>query len=222
MKSRVLNFLILSLLLPMLFLPVACKNSEDYFSYVSDERSDIFCARTEDYDVTVSCMEREHPFATDGVVSPRSKTVEVVLAEKTPSGAEYEIYFLEDMPRGGDMSFRNVTGDYYFSRGVEEFPSGSLSLRIVCGEKTSELFLTSVKTDKTLSTAKALDLAVSAEKETIAAMSGKSFEGEFHVRLLRRDKNYYYVGIAHPENGTVSLLLDGETGEILARRESKI
>lgn len=213
----------LSLLLPLLFLPVGCKQAPDYFAFVSDVRSDIFRAETPEFEVTVSCLEREHPFAPDGVVSPKSRTVEVVLAEKSPSGGEYEVYFLEDMPRGGDMSFRNVTGDYYFSRGVENFPSGSLSLRIVYGETTKELFLTSVKSEKTLLPEEALSLAVSAERETVAALtSGKTFCGEFYVRLLRRDKNYYYVGIVRPGNGTVSLLLDGETGEVLARRESAI
>ncbi len=220
MKRRSLCFLTLALLLPLLFLPVGCKKTENYFAFVSDIRSDIFCAETDAFTVTVSCLEREHPFAVDGIVSPKSKTVEVILTEKAATGAEYEVYFLEDMPRGGDMTFQNVTGDYYFSRGVEEFPSGSLSLRIVSGDKIEELFLTSVKTQKTLTPEEALSFAVAAEKDTINSLTQDRFGGEFHVRLLRRDKNYYYVGIAHPESGTLSLLLDSETGEVLARRQS--
>lgn len=223
MKKRSLCFLMLSLLLPLLFLPAGCKKNPDYTRFVSDVRSDIFCAETEAFTVTVSCMERERPFFPDGVVSEKSKTVEVVLAEKSPSGGEYEVYFLEDMPRGGDMSFRSVTGDYYFSRGVEDFPSGSLSLRIVSPVGTKELFLTSVKTPKTLTAEEALSFALSAEKEAVSALTqGDTFLGELYVRLLRRDKNYYYVGIVRPQNGTISLLLDAETGEVLARRESKL
>lgn len=220
MKRRSLCFFTLAMLLPLLFLPVGCKKKEDYSAYLSDIRCDIFRAETDLFTVTVSCMEREHPFAADGIVSDMCKTVEVVLAEKTVSGAEYEVYFLEDMPRGGDMSFRNVTGDHYFSRGVEEFPTGSLSLRIVSGDKIEELFLTSVKSENTLTPKEALSFAVEAEKDTIARMTNETFGGEFHVRLIRRDKNYYYVGIVHPEMGTVSLLLDAETGAVLARRES--
>ena len=48
---------------------------------------------------------------------------------------------------------------------------------------------------------------------------GGVFYGEFHVRLLRRDKTYYYVGIVNSKGDILSLLLDSETGEILARRE---
>lgn len=38
------------------------------------------------------------------------------------------------------------------------------------------------------------------------------------MRLLRRDKNYYYVGITDCTGKTISLLLNAETGEVLARR----
>ena len=196
-----------------------CKQT-DYSLNISDERSDLFCAETEEFSVLVSCIERERPFLADGIVSPRVKTVEAVLTEKTLSGKEYEIYFLEDVPRGGEMSFRNVSGDYYYSRGVDVFPSGSVSLRIISGSETIELAATSVKSADTLTTKEALDHALSAEKETIARMSEGGFRGEFHVRLLRRDKTYYYVGIIDTQGHTVSLLLDSETGDVLARRET--
>ena len=44
---------------------------------------------------------------------------------------------------------------------------------------------------------------------------------EFYVRLLKRDKPYYYVGITDRDGNTLSLLLDGATGEVLARRDPK-
>lgn len=210
--------LILVLSLPMIL--TGCTRI-DYFDYVSDERSDLFCAETETFSILISCVYRERPFLTDGVVSAKSKTVEAVLTEKEASGQEYEIYFLEDVPRGGEMSFRSVSGDYSYSRGVEEFPSDSISLRVICGDERVELMATSVKTEKTLSVREALEYAVEAEKETIDRMSTGEFCGEFHVRLLRRDKNYYYIGIVDTEGGTLSLLLDSETGAVLARRDKR-
>ena len=211
---------LLALLLPILLLPLftACQNI-DYTSYISDERSDIFCAETEDFSVVVSCVEREYPFMTDGIVGQRSKTVEATLTEKAPSGCEYELYFIEDMPRGGEMSFRSVSGDWYYSRGVQEFPSGSISLRILRDGKPTEIAATSVKNPNTLSVSEALNYAIDAETATIDSLTDGGFFGEFHVRLLRRDKNYYYVGIVDREGKTVCLLLDAETGAVLARRE---
>ena len=211
---------LLFLLLPILLLPLltACKNI-DYNAYISDERSDIFCAETENYSIVVSCIEREYPFMTDGIVGTRSKTVEATLTEKEPTGCEYEIYFLEDVPRGGEMSFRSVSGDFYYSRGVEEFPNGSISLRILRDGTPTEIAATSIKNGNTLSTSEALNFAINAEKAEIENLTNGSFAGEFHVRLLRRDKNYYYIGIVDRNGRTICLLLDAETGAVLARRE---
>lgn len=219
MKQRVLKFFLFTLCI-VTFLSLTACGSTDYYQFVSDERSDLFYAETEKFSLALSCVDREHPFLTDGVVSPRSKTVEITLTEKQPTGEKYEVYLLEDVPRGGEMSFRNVTSDYYYSRGVEEFPGGTVSLRVIGGGETVELAATSVKNEKTLSAREALEFAVAAEKETIKNLSTDGFRGEFHVRLLRRDKNYYYVGIVDSSGGTVSLLLDSETGAVLARRQS--
>lgn len=209
---------ILTCLMP-LFLLTGC-GDYDYCMHISDERSDLFVAETEEYTLTVSCCTRENPYLLDGVVCTKSKLIDAVLTERTPTGAEYEIYFLEDVPKGGDMSFRSVTGDYSYSRSVEEFPTGSISLRVVKNGTPLELVATSVKTEQTLTPASALEKAISAEKERVDSMTRDGiFYGEFHVRLLRRDKNYYYVGIIDEQGGILSLLLDSETGEVLARRD---
>lgn len=216
MKKFFLAFLTLLLMIPALS---AC-GKYDYSVHVSDEKSDIFCAETETYTLTVACVTREYPFLCDGVTANRSTLLEAVLTEKTPSGGEYEIYFLGDSQKGGDMSFRSVTGDYFYSRTAESFPEETLSVRIVKDGTAEEVLMTSVKTEATLSPADALGKAVEAEKETIQKMTrGGRFCGEFHVRLLRRDKTYWYVGIVNEQGDILALLLDSETGEVLARRE---
>lgn len=209
---------VLTCLMPLLLL-TGC-GGYDYFEHVSDEKSDLFLAETDEFTLTVSCCTRENPYLLDGVVCTKSKLVDAVLAERQPTGAEYEIYFLEDVPKGGDMSFRSVTGDYSYTRSVEEFPSGSVSLRVVKNGTPLDLVATSVKTERTLSTSAVLQKAIDAEKERVDALTRDGvFYGEFHVRLLRRDKNYYYVGIIDEQGGILSLLLDSETGEVLARRD---
>ncbi len=216
MKKCFLAFLSLFLLLPALS---AC-GKYDYSAHISDERSDLFLAETEDYTLTVACVSREHPFLLDGIAAPRTDLLEAVLTEKTPSGAEFELYFLEDVPRGGDMSFRSTTGDWFYSRTAERFPEGSVSVKVVKDGVAEELLATGVKTEHTLSSREALARAVEAEREKIGGMTvGGKFCGEFHVRLLRRDKNYWYVGIVDGGGGILALLLDSETGEVLARRQ---
>lgn len=215
MKRTLLPILMTFVLLPLV---TAC-GKYDYSAHISDERSDLFCAETEEFSLTVACVEREYPFLCDGKCAPRSKTVEATLTEKTKTGAEYEFYFLEDEPKGGEMSFRSVSGDYYYSRGTETFPTGSLSLRVVKDGTPCDLIATSVKTPSTLSPSDALSRAETAERDYFKALIRDGvFRAELHVRLLRRDKNYYYVGVVDEEGKTLSLLLDAETGNVLASR----
>ena len=127
----------------------------------------------------------------------------------------------EEKDWGGETSFRNTRGDYFYSQTVEAFPETSVTMRIVWDGGERELTATSVKNENTISVDEALDFALKKEKDTVARMTrnGKFF-GEFYVRLLRRNTNYYYVGIVDTDGKTISLLLNSETGEVLARREN--
>ncbi len=102
---------------------------------------------------------------------------------------------------------------------VRKFPEGSVTVQIKWEDETRELTATSVKNEKTLSVNEILEYAIKAEKETVKQMTRDgNFLGEFYIRLLRRNINYYYVGITDLNGTTVSLLLDSETGEVLAKR----
>ena len=216
MKKIFFSLILLSAMLPLL---TGC-GGYDYTQHISEARRDVFCAETEEFSVTLSCTEREYPYASDGVACPTSKVVEITLVSKTDARG-YEVYVAGEREYGGETSFRNTRGDYYYSQSVAEFPSGSVSLRVVWDDGKREVTATSVKNENTISVDKALDCAVAAEKETVKRMmKNKRFCGEFYVRLLRRNTNYYYVGIVDTEGKTISLLLDADTGAVLARRES--
>lgn len=206
------------------FLPVpvlaACGGC-DYSAYISEARSDIFLAQTEAFTVTVSCLTREYPYISDGIVCPTGSLVEISLVPAVTDAEGYAVYLTGEISVGGETTYRTYAGDYYFSQGVEVFPSGSVDIEVVHGEETISLSATSVKSDKTLTVKEALSSAIAAEKETVSALTqGNSFSGEFYVRLLKRDAAYYYVGIVDRNGKTLSLLLDSESGEILARRQS--
>ena len=208
------SLILLAGLLPLL---AACKKSPDYFAYVSELRSDLFTASEEEFSLTVACISREYPYINDGIKAPLSDVVEITLEG---DASEYSVYILGEESFGGDMSFRNTRGDFYYSQGVKSFPQGSVSLRVEWEDESREIVATSVKTEHTLTPEKALDLALETEQETLKRMTADGgFRGEFYVRLLRRDKNYYYVGIVDTKGKMISLLLDSESGQVLARHE---
>ena len=105
---------------------------------------------------------------------------------------------------------------------MDAFPEGRANVTVRYAGTEHTLAATSVKNEETLSPGEALAKGIAAEKETMERMRKNGvFCGELCVRLLRRDKNYYYFAIT---DGTerISLLLDGETGEVLARREDTL
>lgn len=210
-----------SLLLPLSFLPLftGCGGNYDYTKHLSEIKSDIFIAETEEFSITLSFTEREYPYADDGIACPRSNLAEISLTATT--SADYSVFVTGESEWGGETSYCNVRGDYYYSQGLDVFPEGKVAMRVVWGEETREIVATSVKTEKTISPEEALNFALEHEKETVARMTADDvFGGEFRVRLLRRDETYYYVGIVDKTGRTVSLLLNSETGEVLARRVS--
>lgn len=195
----------------------------DYSDRLSEVRSDLFIAETEDFTLTLACVEREYPYADDGIPCPMTKSVQITLAPAGTPADEVTISVGEGAAQwGGDASFRTAYGDFYLSQGVDAFPEGSVNVTVTYGGTEHTLAATSVKNEETLSPGEALAKGIAAEKKTMERMRKNGvFCGELCVRLLRRDKNYYYFAIT---DGTerISLLLDGETGEVLARREDTL
>jgi len=204
-----------------MFSCAACQKT-DYTQYVSDLKSEIFSAETDDYRISIACLRRETPYLADGYVSPQSMLMEIVLVPSVLGGSYSATAAIgEGKEIGGDMSLRLVTGDYYYSCGVDAFPKEQVSVTVTGDDGTKSLTATALKGEKTISWERALECAVEAERETVESRSERGvFCGEFRVRLLSRDRLYYYVGIVDRDGKTLSLLLDDETGEVLATHTS--
>lgn len=207
------------LLLPLLG---GCARPYDYTAHISESRYDVFRAETDEFSVTVNFVSREYPYADDGIACPRTRLCEISLVPAGDLRADFEVYLdTENGEWGGETSFRSVRGDYAYSESADFSPEGTLTLRVVWGSETREIAALSVRTEKTLSPEDALSCALAAEKETVDRLTGENgFGGELRIRLLKRDKVYYYVGIVGADGTRVALLLDGETGEVLAKRAS--
>ena len=208
------------ILLPLFLLLAACGGSYDYTKHLSEVKRDVFFAETEAFTLTLSCIEREHPYASDGICCPLTRLMEAVLVPKEKEEAAYSV-FLEGDAWGGEMSRRSVEDDWFYAESVHSFPEKQVSIRLERDGEIVEISATSVKNEHTMSAEEALEIAVGHEKEAIGRLTeGGVFQGEFRVRLLRRNVNYYYVGIVSKSGATISLLLGAESGEVLARRET--
>ncbi len=216
--KKVLWAVALALLLSLSL--AGCTKTYDYTVHLSEVRRDIFRAETEAFEVTLSCVEREHPYASDGIACPKSKLMEAVLIPADKSAENFTLT-LGGEDWGGEMSFRSVEDDWFFSASCENFPSSEVTVTVEWDGQKQDIVATTVKNEGTMSAEEALEIAIGHEEEAVKALTKDGvFTGELRVRLLRRDVNYYYVGIIAPNGKTISLLLGAESGEVLARRES--
>ena len=114
--KRLVRLFALLVALTACVLLASCKKKEvDYFSYVSELRSNILLASDEDFSLRAYAVEKEYPYSTDGVKRDCTKRAEVYLI--APSGDKNcNISFsVDEKEYGGEMSFDNVKTEYYFS-----------------------------------------------------------------------------------------------------------
>ena len=116
MKKPISAFLLILSMLPAL---TAC-GGYDYSAHISEAKSDLFCAETDEFTVTVSCVSREYPYVADGITCPMNSVMEVSLVPAKPQICDYEVYLLGVTTWGGETSFRTYAGDYFYSESVRD------------------------------------------------------------------------------------------------------
>ncbi len=199
----------------------SCQSQIDYFEYVSELRSNIFRVQTEELSLRIFAVEKEYPYATDGV--PREKSVRTEIYLTAPSGDKTcSIAFtVNEQEYGGEMSYDNVKAEYYYSCSLDVSALSAIDCTLTYGENVHTLTVPSVKTSGTITPQNALTLLTDTETELFASLTDKyGFAGEIYLRLIFEDSPYYYVGVIDRAGNTTAFLMNAETGKILAKRQS--
>jgi len=217
-----LRLLALVLLSVLLFCVVGCKKKIDYFDYASEVRKNIFLAKTDTFSLRIYDSVKESPYASDGVPQERFSRLDAYL--HTPEGNKtvHFTFTFEEKNYGGEMSYDNVRGEYYYSASVPLSDSvRSLPCTIRYGEEEYEMTANSVLTETTLSPREALHALQKYDNEVFSSMTDKyGFAGEIYVRLLYESAPYYYFGVIDRQGKCIAFLMNAETGKVLAKREN--
>ena len=199
----------------------SCKSKLEYFNYVSELRSNIFLAQNEDFSLRIYAVEKENPYAPDGIKKETSHRTEVYLV--APSGEKNcELSFSVDGKNyGGEMSFDNVRAEYYYSCTLDISALTELPCEITYGESQLTLTAHSVKTPSVISPYNLLQTLIQTETELFSSLTDKyGFAGEIYIRLLYEDSPYYYVGVMDRNGNAHAFLINAQTGKILAKRQA--
>ncbi len=218
------NFRRCALLFVALFfalLSFGCAQKIDYFDYVSELRSNIFLAETEEFTLKVYAVEKESPYAADGIKQETSPRFEARLL--APSGERNVTlsFTVGTQSYGGDMAFDNVRQEYYYFCTLDVAEQSSIPCRLQFGEKELSMTAVSVLKTECLSPKDALTTLTKEKAELFQSMTDKyGFAGEIYLRLIYEDSPYYYIGVIDRTGKINAFLLNATTGKVLARRES--
>jgi hypothetical protein len=178
-------------------------------------------ARENDYFLRIYAVEKEYPYATDGVKHETSTRTEVRLV--APSGNHTcNIQFSVGTERyGGEMSYDIVKGEYYYSCAVDTSDLQSLDCSVTLDEYTFSMHAKTVKTEQTISPQDALRIVREHHTALFDDLTDKyGFAGEICIRLLFEEAPYYYVSVVNRNAKVTAYLLNAESGKILAKRQS--
>lgn len=220
MKRLFFYFGAICALLCLLFPLGSCDKTVDYVEYVSEYRSEIYLAESENYSLTVFFSEREYPYAADGLCANKQDLIEIYLT--TPDNTKnYDLSFTaaDGKECGGDMSYDSVYGRFFYSQSLPAMTSPSIAFKLTYDETTVTLEAKRVKTGEELTMPEIIGKTIEQKQTLFDGMTkGNSFTGEIGVRLVYNEKCYYYVGVTNAAGLTDCFLLDAYTGNILAER----
>ena len=218
--------LLLPICLMLSVVLVGCNSGNKLMQYLSEYRSDIFMATEGKHSIFASFYEREVPYKADGHVGKKEKTLEVAFATEDNT-KRYFVAFNYNGKQQQNLLYYDslqMVHTCYFS--LAEPKDASLQFLIYEGQPNGTPLVTlqakSVRNNNLLPLEKVLAAVEKNEKTLLDSLTqGKQFLGEIYVRLLVEENYcYFYVGIIDRAGKTTALLVDGELGEILAKRES--
>ncbi len=220
-RKKFCRYALLFLLLFCLpFLLSACKQKLNYFDYVSELRSNVFIAQTEEFSLRIYAVNKEAPYVPDGIPQAVSPRVEVYLVAPEGNKTTNITFQIDEKSYGGEMSYDNVKCEYYYSQTLDVSARNAIDCLVKYGDKEVQLRAASVVTKNTLPPETVLDQLLQARPEPFTALTDEyGFAGEIYLRLIYEDAAYYYVGVIDRTGKINAFLINAETGKILAHRE---
>ena len=202
-----------------LFALSGCKQTVDYFSYVSEFRNNIFLAETGGLYLRIHSVLKETPYAADGVAHESSARTEVFLS--APEGTQNYTFTMEvdGKQYGGELAYDNVKAEYFLSFSLDISTLKELPCVLEYGENSLSLTATSVLRNETVDAQNILENVRAYAPDVFENLTDKyGFKGEIYLRLLYEDAPYYYVGVMDRNGDIYAFLVNATNGKVIARR----
>ena len=204
--KKTLLFVMLSLCL--CFSVCACRG-DGYESRITDLRTDVYLAEGETFTLTAYTGRREIPFSADGAVG-NVQNVILIKLQTSDNSARQVILDLDGKEYVADFTTHPTS---HHLSAVISFPktqAETLNAKVVFGENAVDVTLSKKTPKDAISYQKALSIAVKSFSDVES--------GEFHVRLLCENQNFYWFCAVAREGGSEAVLLSATDGTMIAKK----
>lgn len=211
----------LILLITAVFL-CSCSDSKRDLDGISQLRFDVLICECDDYSVFAYKEIREEPFLEDGsagetkkvlIFKIQFKNVTALKSSPTLSFSQNNISYRKELEYKPLSNYVSCIFD------VTEFPNSFLEVNITINGENHSLRLNSTLNKNTLGYKKIVQKVKKSTDTDILAFFNENKQYEMKIRLLPSEGfNYYYLGLIG-KNQSLDLLLDGVSGEIIAKKK---
>lgn len=229
MKRKV-SLILLVLVLTAAAVGVAACSQDGGFDItktLSYDQYMYYYGATEDFEVSVTGVNREELFISDGKVGEIKDSVKLSLRPLKPALLNYEYTYVLT-GESGTLQGSLQKDSFGVSSSAELTDLNSVgairSITITYGENVKEVALENAVTE--VDNKKALEIAVSAfQTEIDAAVADGGFDRETYVKLVRNDHDpnggyYWFVSFIKDKDDYWAALIDSKTGEVVSTRKS--
>lgn len=223
------KLLILSMLFVFIFGLSACgKNSIKLQDYLIEDRNNLFTAQDSLYCVTFSTGMREENYNFDGVVNNKVEFGVLTLMRNDSNPLANDTYSytitINDEKLTGTMEKSPIDNSYAVDIEKKVDDNANINVQInFTGYKFNQN-LTNTSKDFSLDKNSALNLANKELKDELKNITSDNNKIEVVVKILKDFSNaenckyYWYVGVIARDGQTLGILIDSNSGEIVAKK----
>lgn len=208
----------------MLFVTSSCKSEVDLTAYVSQLRENVYACEVDGVKISVYSERRESPFIADSYVGKLKNILIVKIDAPTiVDDAKISISY-DDISANGTFDYNPIGAKYTTVIEVEKLPTKQeFNGVFMVGEKQTEVLFKSTVASGSISSKDAINSVKKYDSKTINNLfNSDRVEAEIHIRIMPGgERNYYYVGLVTKDGNTTAYLVDGTSGEVLAKKTCK-
>ena len=227
MNKKILTFI---LIVSSIFCLTACgKKSINLNDFLIEERNNLFTAQDELYTVTLSSGLREENYALDGIVNNKIDFAILTIVRNNSNPLSNDTYtykvIVNDQTYTGDMERSSSDNSYSADLMINIPADATVNAEIKFTGYTFNQAMENTSNSFTVDKAKAIEIANSELKTELEnLLADKNTKIEVVMKLLKDFSNselktyYWYVGIISTNGETLGLLIDANSGNIIAKK----